>query len=563
MKVTIFKNITDTNNPHYVTIDKIVERIKSGNSRELVNKIRGGWTKEQRNEYKKQLPSICFSGIFEKRANNSIKEHSGLVCLDFDHIDDVEKFKERFKKDKHVLMAFVSPSGDGLKVVIKIPANIQTHADSCRALKQYFHDDKLDDFKDVARVCYESYDKDIYYNPDSEIYKVLIKDDNNVNRDIFEKLKKWVDKEIDYSDGQKYKYLVKFAGALNRFGISRIDAEHMLISEYQYKASFVKSEDFHKIINKVYNSYPGQNGTAVFEKNGKAFVTNSAQEIKPDFIKEYEPEIIDKREKDDRLHKLLEGSYIDLSLPPKKPPTILSIRNEFDFREVRFFTLGNTSVIKGKPKSKKTFAKSILAPTLASNTEIFRNIVPTMLTGKEQVIDFDTEQGRWDAWNVANRIDKIGRGVPMYGCHSLRGVGAKDLIDLIEYSLRNVYGNAGIIFIDQGADLVESVNSEEEAVFIAKWQEMITAKYNIHICNIIHENKHDNFAQGWLGTQLMKKTENIIEVKKDDQNKRVSHVEPFDTRGGDFEPFSFWINDESLPELLNSDDRKEMLNEEI
>ena len=114
---------------------------------------------------KKQLPSICFSGIFEKRANNAIKEHSGLVCLDFDHIEDIQKFKDRFKNDKHVMMAFVSPSGDGLKVVIKIPANINSHADSCRALKQYFHDDKLDDFKDVARVCYESYDSDIYYNP--------------------------------------------------------------------------------------------------------------------------------------------------------------------------------------------------------------------------------------------------------------------------------------------------------------------------------------------------------------------------------------------------------------
>lgn len=96
-----------------------------------------------------------------------------------------------------------------------------------------------------------------------------------------------------------------------------------------------------------------------------------------------------------------------------------------------------------------------------------------------------------------------------------------------------------------------------------KWQEMITAKYNIHICNIIHENKLNDFAQGWLGTQLMKKSENIIEVKKDEANKRISHVEPFDTRGGDFEPFSFWINDEGLPELLSQDDRNELLKDEI
>lgn len=563
MNVTIFKNITDTINPHYISIDKIVERIKEGNSRELVNKIRACWTKEERNKFKKDLPSICFSGIFEKRANDKIKSHSGLVCLDFDHVNDVEKFKERFKKDKHVLMAFVSPSGDGLKVVIKIPADIKTHADSCRALKQYFHDDKLDDFKDVARVCYESYDKHIYYNKNSEVYKTLIRDDSESKRSIFDKLKKWVEKEGFYVDGEKYKYLVRFAGALNRFGVSKIDAEHMLISEYQYKASFVKSEDFSKIVNKVYNSYQGQNNTAFFEDTGKAYYKNSKEELKPEFVKEYEPDVIAQKEKDNRLHKLLEGSYIDLSLPPKKPPVILSIRNEFDFREIRFFTLGNISVIKGKPKSKKTFMKSILAPTLASNKELFRNIYPSMIEGKEQVIDFDTEQGKWDSWNVANRIDKIGAGVPYYGCHNLRGINAIELIEVIEYSLRNVYENVGIIFIDQCADLVNSVNSEEEAVKISKWEEMITAKYNIHICNILHENKENNFAQGWLGTQLMKKAENIIEVKKDNRNKRVSHVEPYDTRGGDFEPFSFWINDDGLPELLSTDDRKSMIDEDI
>lgn len=563
MKVTIFKNIKDTTHPFYVEIEKIVERIKTGNSRKLVNEIRQAWTKEDRNRLKMELPSICFSGIFEKRANDSIKSHSGLVCLDFDHIEKIQEFKERFKKDKHVLMAFVSPSGDGLKVVIKIPANVSTHADSCRALKQYFHDDNLDDFKDVARVCYESYDADIYYNPKSEVYKVLLKDDKNTTQDTFKKLITWTEKELIYADGSKYKYLVKLAGALNRFGVSILDATTLMINEYQYKASFVSSEDFEKIVNRVYNSYQSQNNTASFDESGTAYVKNTSVEIKPDFIKEYEIEVIEKKERDNRLHDLLVSSYIDLSEPPAKPPTILSIRNEFDFREIRFFTLGNISVIKGKPKSKKTFVKSILAPTMASNKEIFRNIVPSMIPGKEQVLDFDTEQGRWDAWNVANRIDKIGQGLEYYGCHSLRGLPAKEVIQLIEYSLENIYNNAGIIFIDQGADLVSSVNSEEEAVKISKWQEDMTAKYNIHICNVIHENKQDNFAQGWLGTQLMKKAENIIEVKKDHNNKRVSHVEPYDTRGGDFEPFSFWINDNGMPELLNSDDRKEMLREEI
>ena len=65
--ITIFKNIRETDTPFYRPIISILNRIKDGSSKELVKRIRAEKDKSERNELKKQLPAICFSGMFNKR----------------------------------------------------------------------------------------------------------------------------------------------------------------------------------------------------------------------------------------------------------------------------------------------------------------------------------------------------------------------------------------------------------------------------------------------------------------------------------------------------------------
>jgi len=79
-----------------------------------------------------------------------------------------------------------------------------------------------------------------------------------------------------------------------------------------------------------------------------------------------------------------------------------------------------------------------------------------------------------------------------------------------------------------------------------KW----TKVYNIHILCIIHQNKHDNFATGWLGSSIMKKTEAIISVTKDDANPSISLVSCDLIRGVmDFKSFQIYIDNEGLPQI--------------
>ena len=110
MQVTIFKNVKTVTEPYYITAEKIVQRIKAGRSALLVNKIRSSEDIEEKRKLKMQLPSICFSGKFSKREDKSLIKHSGLIAIDFDHLDGrLIDLKEKLKRDKYTHILFVSP----------------------------------------------------------------------------------------------------------------------------------------------------------------------------------------------------------------------------------------------------------------------------------------------------------------------------------------------------------------------------------------------------------------------------------------------------------------------
>ena len=169
--VTIFKNINETKAPFFRDVNIILERIKKGASKDLVLSIRKEEDKGKRNELKKELPSICFSGQFNKRSDVSLVEHSGLICLDFDGYKtqkDLLNDKAKFAKNKYVFSVFISPSGKGLKVLVKIPTNAESHIGYFLSLEKHFKSKYFDKTsKNLSRVCYESYDPLIEINPES------------------------------------------------------------------------------------------------------------------------------------------------------------------------------------------------------------------------------------------------------------------------------------------------------------------------------------------------------------------------------------------------------------
>lgn len=164
--ITLFKNGKETKQPHYVEVDFILNRIKNCKVQSKVDLVRSAKDNKTKGEFKVQLPVICFSGKFSERTIKGCLEHSGYAILDFDHIENLEAKKAELCSFPFVYACFVSPSGDGLKVLVRIPADIENHGGYYKGLQQQFPD--LDPAnKDVSRACFESCDKDIYINKDA------------------------------------------------------------------------------------------------------------------------------------------------------------------------------------------------------------------------------------------------------------------------------------------------------------------------------------------------------------------------------------------------------------
>lgn len=270
-EITIFKSIKDTDTPFYRDVRVILNRIKDGSeaTRDLVKRIRLENRKPERQELKKLLPAICFSGTFNKRTDASLMQHSGLICLDFDGYiknKDLLQDKETLSKNKYVFSVFVSPSGNGLKVLVKIPADAENHTNYFNSLEKYFNSTYFDKTsKNISRVCYESYDPLLHINENSSIWDLIeepeytevsktrdrptipITDENK----IVEILIKWWTKRYPMSEGQRNQNCYVLSMAFNDFGINKGLAAYVL---NQYASQDFSTSEITQTIDSAYKN---------------------------------------------------------------------------------------------------------------------------------------------------------------------------------------------------------------------------------------------------------------------------------------------------------------------
>ncbi len=172
MKVTLYRSIHDTDRPYHIGMEQALDRIQNGKSKDTIERFRD--TRER--EDKMSLPIVLWSGTFNKRADNELVEHSGFIVLDFDHID-IEQGKTQVGSDQYVRACWVSPSGDGLKALVKV-SNPERHRDHFRAIKAYFSKTyglEVDETGiNESRACFESYDPDIIVKDTSDSFGGLI-----------------------------------------------------------------------------------------------------------------------------------------------------------------------------------------------------------------------------------------------------------------------------------------------------------------------------------------------------------------------------------------------------
>jgi hypothetical protein len=222
-----------------------------------------------------------------------------------------------------------------------------------------------------------------------------------------------------------------------------------------------------------------------------------------------------------------------------------------DGSESWFGTLGNISTIIGKAKSRKSFSLALVVAAALKNEELFNKISGDLPESQRNVLYFDTEQGSYHVQLAIKRICELAQvtNPPNLIVYGLRSKSPDERLKLVEYAIQNT-PQIGFVVIDGIKDLITSINDEEQATMITsklmKWSE----EKNIHIVNILHQNKGNDHARGHIGTELQNKSESVFSVTKSTDNKELSIFEAEFCRGKEPEPFAFRINEQGIPEIV-------------
>lgn len=165
--------------PYTTSLVDFINSLRNPNPmvRNLLRDIRRASTKAERDPLKVKLPCCTPSGLFTARYDNRISKMSGLICLDLDHIKEVEKERDRLIESPIVLSIFRSPSGDGLKVLIRHDLENPLHFKDlylklgselgCTGRADLVFDIRS---ANISHACFFSSDPDLYFNGNAQIY---------------------------------------------------------------------------------------------------------------------------------------------------------------------------------------------------------------------------------------------------------------------------------------------------------------------------------------------------------------------------------------------------------
>ena len=272
-------------------------------------------------------------------------------------------------------------------------------------------------------------------------------------------------------------------------------------------------------------------------------------EFSIDVDKEVTSPILPPSAEDEWLRSESERLTINLGDNIPEPQKALALFDTVKQEMTVIGTMGNIMTIIGQAKVRKTFFILQLVVAALITGTLFGKIV-AFLEGKT-VLYVDTEQSTTHVMRALKRICammRITTHPPNLKVIGLRTKTAEERVKLIEWNIRNT-PNLGMVVIDGARDLLYDILCPKEAAITAthlmKWTEI----YNLHLVTVLHQNKGDNKARGHIGTELVNKSETVLEVSLD-SCKEYSVVTAQQCRDREPEPFAFGIDGEGLPYII-------------
>jgi hypothetical protein len=232
-----------------------------------------------------------------------------------------------------------------------------------------------------------------------------------------------------------------------------------------------------------------------------------------------------------QIEPLLDARRIRIAHKPPDPPLVFGLAGN------KISTAGNLTILAAQAKAGKTAAVGAMLARLFAEPEgggDFLGFEATPPDGKAVVL-FDTEQSPFDAWRVMNRAMKraeLEREPSNLRAYFTLDLSIQDRRRALQAELKRaskVCGGIHAIFIDGVADLCEDVNDPREANGLVDELVALSVRYNCPVVCILHENPgnpRDAWkTRGHLGSQLERKAESNLRVKKDGEGVSVIYSE--------------------------------------
>jgi archaellum biogenesis ATPase FlaH len=302
--------ITKTDSITNITPFDILVKVKSTEFQPIVEKIHGIKNKEERDGVKAlSLPSFTPSGLYSKRNQDNFIQHSGILCVDFDNVSDLDDLKNKLLSDKEIetLLLFLSPSGNGYKWFVRIPPNELTHILYFEAIENYLKSNYYIEIdkscKNISRACYLSFDPNAYLNfgnpkeLDSNFLSKwkssLEKQELNLESNDFDKelnlnrVKLIVDQIVlnQINIAEDYEEWLKIGFSLCQLG----EDGRFFFHEISKQSGKYKRSETDRKYDSISESYDGQISLGTFffiaKQNGIELSFNKIKEVKLDEIK--------------------------------------------------------------------------------------------------------------------------------------------------------------------------------------------------------------------------------------------------------------------------------------
>jgi hypothetical protein len=336
--VSIFKNFNEVSEDKPIPL--ILEDIRTGKYKNAIIYLRKSLAENKQEAYekaKKSLPAFTPSGKFVGgRKPEFLAEYSGFIILDIDKLspEDLKKATHSANQSEFTYASFISPSGNGLKILVQVNTEKASHKDAFLAVQDYY--EKLLNLsidksgKDITRLCFFSFDAELYLNANASTFVILNASEgpqtkietppiqnsqsNIPNYEVlYQHCIKFTEKKVQYVNGSRNVFVHQLACNLNRKAVPLSVALGYILNDYNYDEMEVN-----KTVNSAYgnivefgkNTINSNNQKGNFSVNENGEIANGSkalslgEDLGVDDEDKPKPTVIDK------LENFLSNKYI-------------------------------------------------------------------------------------------------------------------------------------------------------------------------------------------------------------------------------------------------------------